>query len=125
MDNETYVYQDDEPGRERHGVSIHAGFPNPAAERDPSRMTLSLNQLLVKRPSSTFFFRLRGRSWKEEGIHDGDIAVIDRSLTPRANDLVAIWQGDDFSLCRYRQAPLGTTDFGVVTSVIHRLRDEP
>jgi SOS-response transcriptional repressor LexA len=123
MDSETYIYQDGEPGDERHGVSIHAGFPNPAAERDPSRMTLSLNQLLVRHPSSTFFFRLRGKSWREEGIHDGDIAVIDRSLTPQANDLIAVWQGDEFSLYRYRQAPLGTTNFGVITSIIHSFRD--
>ncbi len=124
MDNETYIYQDASPGDDRTGVSIHAGFPNPAAERGPGTMTLSLNQLLVRHPSSTFFFRLRGRSWHEEGIFDGDIAVIDRAAAPRPDDLVVIWQEQGFTLSRYKSAPLHTTNFGVITSIIHQYRQD-
>ena len=122
MDSETYVYQDADVATDRSGVSIHAGFPNPAAERDTSTMALSLNQLLVRHPSSTFFFRLHGRGWEEQGVFDGDIAVIDRALTPRSEDLVVIWQESGFTVTRFRQAPLSITNFGVITSIIHEYR---
>jgi hypothetical protein len=122
MDSETYVYEDAEVVHERSGVGIHAGFPNPAADRDNSKMTLSLNQLLVRNPSSTFFFRLKGRSWSEQGIFDGDIAVIDRAVTPKPDDLVVVWQESGFMVTRYKKAPLDTTNFGVITSIIHEYR---
>jgi hypothetical protein len=121
MDSETYVYQDALAANDRIGVSVHAGFPNPAAERDGT-MTLSLNQLLIQHPSSTFFFRLHGRSWAEQGIFDGDIAVIDRALVPRPEDLIVSWQEQSFTVTRFKQAPLSTTNFGVITSIIHEYR---
>ncbi|MEO6513396.1 MAG: S24 family peptidase [Candidatus Saccharimonadales bacterium] len=122
MDNETYVYQDAEVASDRTGVSVHAGFPNPAADRDNSKMTLSLNQLLVQHPSSTFFFRLHGRGWEEQGVFDGDIAVIDRAIRPRAEDLIVIWQEQGFTVTRFKQAPINITNFGVITSIIHEYR---
>ncbi len=122
MDSETYVYQDAEVAHDRTGVGIHAGFPNPAADRDNSKMGLSLNQLLVQNPSSTFFFRLHGRGWEEQGVFDGDIAVIDRGIRPRAEDLVIVWQEQGFTVTRFAHAPLDTTNFGVITSIIHEYR---
>jgi hypothetical protein len=41
-------------------VATHKGFPNPAAERGGT--PLSLDRLLIKSPSSTYFFRIRGHS---------------------------------------------------------------
>ncbi|HET8709440.1 MAG TPA: S24 family peptidase [Candidatus Saccharimonadales bacterium] len=123
-DNETYVYQDAESsGPDRSGVSVHSGFPNPAADHitsDDRGMAMSLNRLLIRNPSSTFFFRLRGRSWQEQGIFDGDIAVIDRAVRPKPNDLIVAWHETGFNVSRYKDAPLHTTDFGVVTSIIHQ-----
>jgi len=122
MDSETYVYQDAEVSNNRTGVSIHAGFPNPAAERDNNKMTLSLNQLLVQHPSSTFFFRLHGRGWEEQGVFDGDIAVIDRAARPHPEDLIIIWQDQGFTVSRFKDAPINITNFGVITSIIHQYR---
>jgi len=59
-------------------VSVHAGFPNPAAER--SGAPLSLDKLLVRHPSSTYFFRIRGHTWHRYGVFDGDLAELDRAL---------------------------------------------
>jgi hypothetical protein len=122
MDSETYVYQDIDVANDRTGVSVHAGFPNPAADRDNSKMTLSLNQLLVQHPSSTFFFRLHGRGWEEQGVFDGDIAVIDRAIRPQPDDLIVIWQESGFTVTRFKQAPINITNFGVITSIIHEYR---
>lgn len=104
------------------GVSIHAGFPNPAA--DKALGGLDLNQLLVQHSSSTFLFRIRGNFWEDRGIFDGDIGVIDRALDPRANDLV-ICVGelsDDFTLTSYKKIPADTVVWGVVTAIIHQFR---
>jgi DNA polymerase V len=104
------------------GVSVHSGFPNPALERrgQGSRLALDLNQLLIRHPSSTFLFRVTGHRWSDEGIRDGDIAVIDRSVPARADQLVVIWQDDDFAICRQRQLRAGETPWGTLTAIIHQ-----
>lgn len=104
------------------GVSVHAGFPNPAA--DKSLGNLDLHQLLVKRATSTFLFRIAGQDWQDLGIFDGDIAVIDRALDPRSSDIVACWHDakGEFELSFYKQMPREATVWGVVTSVVHQLR---
>lgn len=122
-DNETYVYQDTDnssSSSDHSGVSVHSGFPNPAADNDNHGMAMSLNRLLIRNPSSTFFFRLRGRSWSEQGIFDGDIAVIDRAVRPKPTDLIVAWHETGFNVSRYKDAPLNTNNFGVITSIIHQ-----
>lgn len=104
------------------GVSIHAGFPNPAADRRPQagQLALNLNQLLVRHPSSTYLFRITGHQWVDQGIYDGDIAIIDRAPMPRRGDLVIVWQTSGFSLCRREQCLPDEQPWGVVTSTIHQ-----
>ena len=60
--------------------SVVAGFPSPAEQYvEPP---LDLNAYLVKRPAATFFIRVEGDSMIGEGIRDGDVLVVDRSLDP-------------------------------------------
>ena len=67
--------------------SVVAGFPSPAEQYlEPP---LDLNELLVKRPAATFFVKVEGDSMINAGIHDKDLLVVDRSLTP-ANGGVAL-----------------------------------
>ncbi|HVW23594.1 MAG TPA: S24 family peptidase [Candidatus Saccharimonadales bacterium] len=104
------------------GVSIHSGFPNPAAERhNQASLTLDLNHLLVRRPASTYLFRISGHHWSNENIYDGDVVVVDRSLARRPNDLVVSWQNNNFNLCRQRQLPDDEPVWGVLTAVIHQV----
>lgn len=107
-------------------VRVHAGFPNPAADRrgQHKALTLDFNQLLVQHPSSTYLFRIAGNSWTEQGILNGDIAVIDRALAPHSEDLVIGWQNDAFIVCRYSELPEGEEAWGTITSVIHTLRSK-
>ena len=100
------------------GVSIHAGFPNPAAER--SNKSLSLDQLLLHHPSSNFLFRVRGHEWEDRGIFDGDIAIIDRALTPQASDLIITWYGQEFTLLSFSQLKKDTEAWGTITAIIHQ-----
>jgi DNA polymerase V len=102
-------------------VGIHAGFPNPAAERDHRKPTLSLDQLLVPRPNSTYFFRVEGHRWSDQGVSDGDLLIIDRAPRPTPYDVVVAWQ-DDFVLCRHGSLSPTVQVWGVVTAVVHRYR---
>ncbi|MEI6558126.1 MAG: S24 family peptidase [Rhodospirillaceae bacterium] len=52
--------------------------------------TLDVRTLLVKRPSATFFMRVRGDSLVAERIHDGDLLVIDRSVEPMEGDMAVL-----------------------------------
>ncbi len=99
-------------------IATHKGFPNAAAER--GKAPLSLDRLLIKHPTSTYFFRVRGHHWHRLGVFDGDTAIVDRSLTPKQGSMV-IWWDEAGSLYISRWQP-GTTEriWGVVTSVVHQ-----
>lgn len=106
--------------QEEPGVSIHAGFPNPASDRNLA--AVDLHRLLVKQPTSTFFMRLEGNDWEDRGIFHNDIIVIDRSLTPRKADLVVATKDDEFLISTTSKLPGGSTMWGTVTAVIHQYR---
>ncbi len=81
---------------ERDGASGPArqasGFPSPAADYEESR--IDLNRELIPSPLSTFLMRVRGEAMRGDGIHDGDLLVIDRALTPRPGCVVvAVHEG--------------------------------
>jgi DNA polymerase V len=61
-------------------VGISAGFPSPAD--DFIELTIDLNKHLIKHKDSTFFAKVKGHSMKDAGIFDGDLLVIDKSLSP-------------------------------------------
>lgn len=118
------MYHDSENSEENQednsvGVSVHAGFPN-AAEDHVSR-ALDFNALLVRHPVSTYCFRVEGNAYEDRGIFGGDIAVIDRALSPRLDDLVLHFTDDNFVLAEFRKLHK-TEIWGVVTSIIHRVR---
>lgn len=76
-----------------YSTPVPAGFPSPAEEHLGD--TLDLNELLVRRPAATFYVRARGDSMVNAGILDGDILVVDRSLTPTTGRIVvAALDGD-------------------------------
>lgn len=107
---------------EPSGISIHTGFPNPAT--DTSLRSLDLNQLLIKHSASTYFFRVRGDHWQEAGVFDGDTAIVDRALDPRATDTVVWWNpgAEQFNISHFKQVPVDATVWGVITATVHQLR---
>lgn len=115
---------DDSSSEKLSEVSVHTGFPNPAADTDRKNTSLSLDQLLLAHPSSTYLFRLSGHNWAREGIADGDIAVVDRACGPRPGDLVVAWNQDDFLLTRRHLLPKEVTPWGTVTAIVHHYRPD-
>jgi len=56
---------------------VAAGFPSPAEDWIECR--LDLNRDLIKHPVATFYVRVRGNSMVDEGLKDGNIAIVDRA----------------------------------------------
>lgn len=117
---------------------IKAGFPSPA--QDYIDLAFDLNKELVKNPSSTFYGRVRGDSMVDEGINDGDILVIDKSLPPADGRKAVCYIDGEFTLKTIRvkkdgiylmpanpaYKPIKVTEendfvvWGIVTYVIHK-----
>jgi DNA polymerase V len=120
-------------------AGVRAGFPSPAD--DHAEPGLDLNTLL-ENPAATFCAWAEGDSMTDLGILDGDLMVIDRSLTPRHDDVVVADLNGAFTVKRlvqkpggnflmpanpdYPPIPIGPSDevriWGVVVRVIHDLR---
>lgn len=66
--------------------TISAGFPSPAGDYREEKLDLS--RYLVSHPAATYFLRVRGDSMKDAGILDGDILIVDRSLSPQNRSIV-------------------------------------
>ena len=62
------------------------GFESPAEEY--RELGLSLDQLLVNHPNATFIGLVQGDSMEGVGIFDGDVLIVDRSLTAVDGDVI-------------------------------------
>jgi DNA polymerase V len=82
-------------------AGISAGFPSPAM--DFMDVSIDLNQLMIKHPSATFFGRVQGSSMLDAGISDGDLLVIDRSLTPSNNKIAVCFIDGEFTIKRIQK----------------------
>ncbi len=77
-------------------ASVPAGVPAPA--NDVAGEPFYVNQYLIRRPSQTVLIPVRGESMIDAGIHDGDIAVVDRGLAGKAGDFVIAIVDNEFTL---------------------------
>jgi len=96
---------------------------------------LNLHDLLVTHPAATFFFRVTGADLDPSGIYDGDIAIVDRSLTAHHLDYVLCVVNGEFVIQKL-PAPDSTAQrcedsastnndhevIGVITSIVRQLR---
>ena len=79
---------------------IKAGFPSPA--QDYLEQAIDLNKELIRHPASTFYGRVVGDSMRDEGIEEGDILVIDKSLELQNDDLAVCFIDGEFTVKRVR-----------------------
>ena len=120
--------------------SVRAGFPSPAD--DYVAEALDLNEHLIAHREATFFLRAKGHSMTGAGIQDGDLLVVDRSLTPANRSVVIAVVDGEFTVKRLSKRggkirllaenpDFAAIDFkdgqelqiwGVVTNVIHRMQ---
>ncbi|EHK2889613.1 LexA family protein [Vibrio parahaemolyticus] len=93
------------------------GFESPAAEYN--QLDLSLDELLVERPSSTFLGFAQGESMIEVGIFDGDLLIVDRFPVAKHNDVIVANLNGEF-ICKIidmynRQLLSANPKYGTVT----------
>ena len=79
-------------------AGIPAGFPSPA--EDYMDVKLDLNDYCIRNPAATFFAYVQGDSMEDAGFFDGDLMVIDRSITAKTNDIVVAIIDGDFTVKR-------------------------
>jgi SOS regulatory protein LexA len=72
--------------RPRSIASVRAGMPEAAL--DTSADMVSLDALLVHKPSITFFVPIKGDSMMDAGLLDGDTAVCERRQRAKTGDIV-------------------------------------
>ena len=77
-------------------TAISAGFPSPSL--DFIDLSIDMNKHLIKRPSSTFYGRVKGQSMKDVGITDGDLLVIDKSITPKNDQIAVCYVDGEFTI---------------------------
>ena len=80
-------------------ASTAACFPSPADDYLDS--PLDFNELLVSNPAATFAVRISGESMTGAGLFPGDVAVVDRSLTPSNGSIVLALIDGEFTIKRY------------------------
>ncbi|MGJ7460409.1 LexA family protein [Halomonas sp. MA07-2] len=76
------------PPRPLMGCRVRAGFPSPADDHLDAEIDLHAH--VVKRPAATYFVRAEGDSMLGDGIHHGDLLVVDRSLEPLPGRVIVI-----------------------------------
>jgi repressor LexA len=77
-------------------ASVPAG--GPVLANDVTDEPFYVDQYLIRRPSHTALIPVRGESMIDAGIHDGDIAVIDRGRAGKAGDFVVAIVDNEFTL---------------------------
>jgi len=79
--------------------AVQAGFPSPAEEELAD--TLSLDELLIRRPEATFMLTVQGDSMIAAGIVPGDMVLVEKGGTPKNNDIVVAQVDDEWTLKYY------------------------
>jgi DNA polymerase V len=80
---------------------VAAGFPSPADDYIDG--LLSLDEELIFNKTATYFVRARGLSMIGAGIGDGDMLVVDRSLSPASGDIVIAMVDGEVTVKRFVQ----------------------
>ena len=83
------------------GANVRLGFPSPADDFQDD--ALDLNELLIRNPAATFFYRAVGDSMTGAGVCSGDILIVDRSVTIQNGDKVLASWGGESPVCKIVQ----------------------
>lgn len=93
------------PGFPLLAKAVPAGFPSPADDYAEER--IDLNDHLVTHKEATFFVRVQGDSMTGFGIHDGDLLVVDRSVSPIDRSVVIAVVDGEFTVKQLCRLPEG------------------
>lgn len=118
--------------------TVQAGMP--VTVTDTQGDYFVIDEMLIDTPSRTTLITVKGDSMIEAGIHDGDIAVVEKRLTANIGDIVVAIVDNDFTLKTLDREhgeyilrpanpaypvirPHGTLEiFGVLTGLVRKYR---
>lgn len=126
----------------QHNVKTANANGFAAAADDYMERGIDLNEQLILNKPATFFFRMNGDAMMEDGIFNGDILIVDRSVKPFSGKvIIAVLDGEllvrriqrnvngvEFIAANKKMSSIQLSSFddrsnvwGVVTCVIHVL----
>lgn len=82
--------------RARSIVSVRAGMPE-AVDTSSADM-VSVDSILVHKPSSTFFMPIKGDSMKDAGLLEGDTVVCERRHSANPGEIVIAFVGGEVTV---------------------------
>lgn len=85
---------------------VVAGFPSPADDYIDKH--LDLNEKLIRNKEATFLLVVEGDSMQKVGILDGDILIVDRSITPADGKIVIAALDGELTVKRLSVKSTGT-----------------
>ena len=77
-----------------YAQAIKAGYPSSAGDHEDE--FFDFNVSMVSDPLATFYGRVDTDQMIEEGIHPGDIAVINKAEEPKDGDLIVTFVNNEF-----------------------------
>ena len=82
---------------------------------------LDIRSLLIRRPSATFYMRAKGDELVADGIRDGDLLVVDRSVTPVVGDIAVISEDGQLVVRKLKEDTLKIINLEVWGTVTHSI----
>lgn len=119
--------------------TVQAGMP--VSVTDTQGDYFIIDEMLIDKPSRTTLITVKGESMIDAGIHDGDVAVVEKRLTANIGDIVVAIVDNDFTLKTLDREngeyilrpanpafpvirPHGTLEiFGVLTGLVRKYRN--
>ncbi len=80
-------------------ATVKAGFPSPAEDFIENR--INIFDKIVRHQASTFLVRAKGDSMQGSSILDGDILVVDKSLSPTNNAIIIAYIDGEFTVKKF------------------------
>lgn len=87
----------------QHDVPMANASGFGAAADDYMERGIDLNEQLVMNKPATFFMRVSGNSMIDAGIHNDDIAIVDKSIKPANGKIVIAVLDGEMLIRRYEQ----------------------
>lgn len=81
--------------------NIKAG--SPTTENQYETETVSLDEYLIGNPGYAYLLRVTGDSMIGEGIHAGDLVILDKKRAPKNGDIVAAYIDNEWTLKYFKK----------------------
>ncbi|WP_338877513.1 S24 family peptidase (plasmid) [Spirosoma sp. SC4-14] len=80
---------------------VHAGTFSPAT--DHIEKVCDLNDLVIRNKDTTYFVRAIGDCMVDDGLWEGDIMIVDRSIEHYEGQIVVVWLDGEYIVRRYHK----------------------